>query len=108
MGKKGDEMKRDSVIAAEFLTENLTGIEGITTKKMFGGHGVFHDGKMFGIVDSKGQIFFKADESSQAVYEAQGSHKHSRMPYFSLPESILEDRDKLVEWAQRSIELSKG
>lgn len=108
MGKKGDEMKRDSVIAAEFLTENLMAIEGVTTKKMFGGHGVFHDGKMFGIVDSKGQIFFKADAVSQADYEALGGQRHSRMPYFSIPETILENSEKLVEWAQRSIELSKG
>ena len=54
MGVKGDKMKQDSVLATELLLEKLARINGISSKKMFGGHGIFHDGKMFGMVDSKG------------------------------------------------------
>ena len=36
---------------------------------MFGGHSVFHEAKMFGIVDSKGNYFFKVDETNKADFE---------------------------------------
>jgi len=54
MGVKGDKTSQDSVLAAELLVEKLISIGSITSKKMFGGHGIFHEGKMFAIVDSKG------------------------------------------------------
>jgi DNA transformation protein len=74
---------------------------------MFGGHGIFHDGKMFGIIDSKGKAFMKADDSFKKEFMSKGSEQHSRMPYFSIPASIYKANDELVVWARKSIELSK-
>lgn len=107
MGTKGDKNTEDSNIAAELLSTKLQPIGGITTKKMFGGHGVFHEGKMFGIVDSKGRAFLKADDSNKADFENSGSERHSRMPYFSIPEKVLDDVDELIRWANDSINISK-
>ena len=107
MGKKGDKLSNESTIVAEQLLERLESIGGVTTKKMFGGHGIFHDAKMFGLIDSRGQTFFKAADDLKTAYEEMGSEKHSRMPYFSVPDDILGDPDKLKEWANKSIELSK-
>lgn len=64
MGEKGSKLSRDSTLMAELLRDKLEPIGGITIKKMFGGHGVFHEGKMFGIVDYKGQCYFKANETN--------------------------------------------
>ena len=89
MGIKGDKLKQESMIAAEQLVEKLAGIEGISRKRMFGGHGIFCDGEMFGIVDSKGQCFLKADDALKATFEEKGALKHGRMPYYSIPEDIL-------------------
>ena len=61
MGIKGDKLIQDSVTAAELLVSKLDSIGGISTKRMFGGIGIFHEGKMFCIVDSKGQCFLKVD-----------------------------------------------
>ena len=107
MGKKGDKLSNASTIVAEQIVERLAAIGGVTTKKMFGGHGIFHDSKMFGLIDSRGQTFFKATEDLKAAYEDMGSEQHSRMPYFSVPDSILDDQDELTSWANKSIEISK-
>ena len=61
MGKKGDKMTEKSVAALEYFIGQISDIQNLTTKRMFGGHGVFHDSKMFGMVNSKGEIFLKAD-----------------------------------------------
>lgn len=107
MGKKGDKLSQESVISAEVLVAQIEPIEGITSKKMFGGHGIFHDGKMFGIIDSKGKAFFKIDDTTKGQYEEKGAAKHSRMPYYSIPQEILDNQTMLMEWAQTAIQISK-
>ncbi|WP_273568711.1 TfoX/Sxy family protein [Maribacter halichondriae] len=96
-------MTNDSVLMVELLLEKLERIGSISTKKMFGGHGVFHNGKIFGMVDSKGQAFLKASENNKAEFEQNGSQKHGKMPYYSIPEDILADSEKLLDWAEKSI-----
>ena len=103
MGEKGSKMTHDSVLMAELLKDKLEPIGGITTKKMFGGHGVFHDGKMFGIIDSKGHCYFRANKINEVDFEAHGSERHGRMPYFSIPEEVLNDSEKLLAWAKKAL-----
>ena len=107
MGKKGDKLTNDSVTSAEAMVEKLKSIKGISSKKMFGGHGIFHEGKMFGIVNSKGEWYLKADESSVPDFEEKGAHKHGRMPYYSIPEAVINDDKILKTWAKKSIAISK-
>jgi DNA transformation protein len=107
MGEKGKKLSQESVLTTELLLEKISQIGGITSKKMFGGHGIFHEGKMFGIVDAKGQSYLKADDSNKPDFEAFGSHKHSRMPYLSIPEKIFNDPEILVAWAKKSIDIPK-
>lgn len=107
MGVKGDKQNQDSILCAELLTEKLKPITGISTKKMFGGHGIFHEGKMFGIVDSKGNSFFKVNAANKPDYEKNGAVQHSRMPYFSIPNQIFNNQEDLITWAKKSIEASK-
>ncbi len=57
MGIKGDKQTNDSQLETNKLLEKLHEINGIPNKRMFGGYGTFHNGKMFGMVDSKGTIF---------------------------------------------------
>ncbi len=107
MGIKGDQLSNEASISAELFSEKLNEISGITSKKMFGGFGIFHEGKMFALVNSKGETYLKADESISQKFEAIGAHQHGRMPYFSIPEDIFSDQEKLVQWAKESIEISK-
>ena len=68
---KGDKMRYASIEANELLLERLAALD-LTSKKMFGGHGVFYDGKMIGLIDSKGKAFLKADDSTVQNYLDEG------------------------------------
>ena len=107
MGVKGDKATADGTLAAELIVQKLSAIGGITSKKMFGGNGLFHEGKMFGIVDAKGGYFLKANESILSHFVNKGAEKHGKMPYYSIPAEIFENSDQLLAWAKKSIEISK-
>lgn len=107
MGIKGDKITNKSGQNVELFLEKTASIDGITSKKMFGGYGIFHQGKMFAIVDSKGNLFLKADGQLKEELLTGGGEQHSRMPYYSIPEARLEDFDKFLQWVHSSIEISK-
>lgn len=107
MGIKGEKNTADSVQASSALVKQLAKLGDVSAKKMFGGHGIFHEGKMFGIVDSKGKPFFKVDDSTRAGYEKLGAEKHGKMPYYAVPAPILNDDAMFLEWAQQAITVSK-
>ena len=96
MGEKGETLTSDSSKSAEDLQNRLAKLGDIRIKKMFGGHGIFEQNKMFALIDSKGHAFFKADDTNQSRFEEAGSEKHARMPYYRVPEEVLGD-DQLLE-----------
>lgn len=107
MGKKGAKMTNASTQAAEDLQGRLGALGDVTTKKMFGGYGVFESGKMFALVDSGGTVFFKAGDTNRERFETAGSQKHARMPYFKVPDPVLNNDSDLLEWAQASIVVAR-
>jgi DNA transformation protein and related proteins len=103
MNNTMDNNNRDKSLTANLMVEKLSSIEGITSKSMFGGYGIFKDGNMFGIIDKAGQPYLKSNEVIITDFEKEGSVKHSRMPYYSIPDHIFNDYDKLLNWAEKSI-----
>ena len=61
---------------------------------------------MFALVDSRGQFFLKVDDSNRKDFEDVEALQHGRMPYFSVPEEVQEDR-KLRAWSLKATRLSK-
>jgi len=108
MGVKGDKMSPSSVIKAEELMEKLASIEGLHSKKMFGGHGLFHEHKMFGLIDSKGIAFLKVEKGTEETYTTEGAHQHSRMPYYSITSDIYANQVRLLSWTEKAIKASKS
>lgn len=107
MGNKGDKNTGAAQKAASALVAELSSITGITSKNMFGGCGIFHESTMFGIIDSTGTPFLKINDDFKSDFEGRGAQKHSRMPYYSIPDEILDNNEMLINWAKRSIEISK-
>ena len=107
MGTKADKLTGVADKSAQELQDCLTPLGDIRIRKMFGGYGVFEEDTMFALVDSQGGIFFKADETNDQLFKAAGSQKHARMPYYQVPEDVLEDHKVLQGWAQTSITISK-
>lgn len=50
----------------------LAEISGISTKKMFGGFGLYKNGAIFGII-ADNEFYFKTDEAIQGEFEKYGS-----------------------------------
>ena len=97
----------------QFCLEQLSDIEDVMHKKMFGGVGFFKEGKMFaGIMG--GKLCLKVDATNQADFEAVGMTKFNPkkigkgLPYFEVPLEVLEDRDELKKWGMKSWEIAMG
>ena len=107
MGIKGDKSSGEADLVAKKLVELLQSIGDITSKKMFGGHGIFIDGVMFGMVDSKGVSYLKVNPGLREEFALDGSLPHAKMPYSSIPESVFVSEKLLKDWAMKSISLLK-
>jgi DNA transformation protein and related proteins len=107
MGTKGDKMTDSSIISAEKLQRDLADLGNIHIRKMFGGYGVFEEGAMFALVDSKGGVFFKVDDTNVTQFEEADADKHGRMPYYRVPDVVFDDQKTLQEWAQSSMMASR-
>ena len=89
-----------------FLVESLQLIGPVTAKRMFGGHGIFLEGLMFGLVASS-TLYFKVDDENIGAFkkEGMGPFTYSRkgkefaMPYYQAPDEAMEDGEELIKWA---------
>ena len=68
---------------------------------MFGGLGLYHDGTIFAVVSSEGQIYVKTTPDAAAALADEGATQFHNMPYWSLPDSVLDDPEMACDWARR-------
>lgn len=107
MGSKGAKFNEAVQQLADLTIERLAGLGDIEAKKMFGGMGLFGDGKMFGMFTSDGEIYFKVDDSLLESRLALGAEKHKKMPYATVPDEVQENNDLLRSWAAESMALAQ-
>lgn len=91
----------------------FAGVGPVTTRKMFGGLGIYSDGVIFAVVMSDGSLRLKgAGEMANILdaagwerwtYRREGSDKVTSMPYWAMPESLLDDPDRASDWARRAL-----
>jgi DNA transformation protein len=102
----------------EYVMHDVLGhINGITSKAMFGGYGIYLDGVIFGMITESDELRFKANAQTKEKYEALGGqqfiyHGHksktpTSMPYWQVPEAIMEDRERVEDWAREAATLAK-
>lgn len=92
----------------EFILEILRSWRPVTARRMFGGHGIYHEGVMFALV-ADGQLYLKVDDESRGdfvaaglgpfVYEAKG--RRVALSYHRAPETMLDEPELAREWADR-------
>lgn len=98
---------------ASYVVELLQPMGTIHAKGMFGGHGVFLDGLMFGLI-SDSTLYFKVDNQTEGHYTEKGLEpftyrkkgKVMKMAYYQAPEETLEDGEELVGWAKEAYEVA--
>jgi DNA transformation protein len=108
MGEKGAKEGQDAAAIVEQLLRDLTPLGEVSSRKMFGGYGIFEGSTMFALVNSQGELFLKADDSNRSRFEQNGTRQHGKMPYFLPPPEVLADEDALRDWAQVSIEVARA
>ncbi len=92
-----------------YLLELLEPFGNVSAKKMFGGHGIFKDGLMFGLVDDE-TLYLKADDGNRADFEARGlerfvyykKDKPTYMTYYEAPEEALDNSGDMLTWAEKA------
>lgn len=93
--------------------ELFDGVGPLTTRKMFGGLGIYSEGKIFAVLMSDGTLRLKGAGAMARVfddnawerwtYRREGSKKVSAMPYWTLPDALLDDPEAASEWARRAL-----
>jgi DNA transformation protein len=101
----------------EYILEQLQGLGRLTSRRMFGGAGLYSNEVFFGLI-YKDRLYFKTDDSTRPEYEARGSEgfrprpntARNKMTYYTVPPEVLEDSDELVTWARKAVAaaLAKG
>lgn len=101
-------------ISDEFLFYVLDQLSelGVTYRKMFGGAGLYCQGKVFGLI-ADDVVYLKVDDSNRKIYIDAGSiqfkplaHRQQLMPYFEIPPGVLEDPAEFCEWAVCSLKIA--
>lgn len=97
----------------ERIAELFEGLGPVSVRRLFGGKGIYRDGVIFAIV-LDGELLLKGDDRIAADYEAAGckqwtytGSRHGKqvaMPYWSVPESALDDPDEMTMWARKAYE----
>ena len=108
MGRKGEQRTSAARDTAEQTAERLYPVGSVTTKGMFGGYGLFLDGTMFGLVNSKGVLHLRVDDTTRPRFEAAGGVAHGRMPYVSVPDDVLASDERLTDWANDAVAVAQA
>jgi DNA transformation protein len=101
MNKKDESFK-------DFVLDQLQELDDVEARRMFGGFGLYRDETFFGILH-KGKLYFKIDESTVGAYRRRKmkpfrpNPKQTLKSYYQVPVDIIEDGDRLCEWAVKAI-----
>ena len=95
----------------DYLHDLFSAFAPVTTRAMFGGHGVYRDGVILAIVIDE-TLYLKVDDATRAAFEAEGSApfvyeakgRSVPMSYWSTPEAALDSPQDFRPWAQRAWE----
>ncbi|HIA92135.1 TPA: TfoX family protein [Candidatus Saccharibacteria bacterium] len=98
----------------DYLVDEVFALLGdsLSVKRMFGGFGLYLDGRIFAVVLSDGQLALKVGDNNrqdfidtgckQWVYEGHKNKKPTTMPYWYAPALLFDDQLVAAEWARKS------
>ena len=99
-------------VSASYLTfvlEQLAGLSRVTSRRMFGGVGLYSDTTFFAVIDND-TLFFKLNGETRPRYKKRRMPPFAPMPgqspmrgYYQVPPAVLEDSDALTTWAREAV-----
>ena len=92
----------------DFVLDQLHELDDVEARRMFGGYGLYQDETFFGIIH-KGRLYFKIDASTIGEYRKRKmkpfrpNGKKTLKSYYQVPVEIMEDANRLSEWAKKAV-----
>ncbi len=109
----GDLIMPISRAFTDFVVEQLEGCGVISTKRMFGGVGIYCGDTFFAIIDDD-VLYLKVDDVNRPQFERAGSSPfkpygddRESLQYYSVPVAVLEDAGELAKWGRTAIEAAE-
>jgi DNA transformation protein len=97
-----------------YVTDQLSCLGRVESKRMFGGVGIYFKDLFFAII-ADDILYFKVDDSNRPDYQAAGMEpfrpfedKSAAMSYYEVPIDVLENRDRLHDWAQKALTVARA
>jgi len=89
-----------------YVVELMQSVGPVYSKGMFGGHGIFLEGLMFGLV-ADNVLYLKTDKQTEEDFISKQLEQFSyakkdkifKMNYYQAPEEAMEDADEMNRWA---------
>ncbi len=96
-----------------YVLDQLAGLGAVSSRRMFGGAGLYCDEYFFGLI-ADDVLYLRVDDSNRKDYTARGmaqfkpyaDRPHLSMSYYEAPAEVLEDAQELVRWARRSVSVA--
>jgi DNA transformation protein len=95
-----------------YIIEQLAALPALSTRRMFGGLGLYSGDWFFGLIDDD-VLFFKVDDANREDYVSRGMKAFMPFPgqasmgYFQVPVDVIEEAEDLTRWARRSVEVAQ-
>jgi DNA transformation protein and related proteins len=95
----------------EFLSEQLSALGAVRTKRMFGGAGIYAGELMFGLIIEE-TLYLKADDLNRPRFEEAGMEpfrydtkngKQTVMSYWRCPDALYDEPDEMLDWARTAV-----
>ena len=98
---------------AQYITDCLIPFGKVTSRKMFGGYGVYLDGTIVGLI-ADDVFYLKANKKTESEFEKIGSKpfeysrdgKKYNMSYWHVSEDMLESPDELKFYVELAYQAS--
>ncbi|HEY7218258.1 MAG TPA: TfoX/Sxy family protein [Candidatus Binatia bacterium] len=96
----------------DFVLDQLRELDELEARRMFSGYGLYYDETFFGIIH-KDRVYFKIDDSTVGEYRKRKmkpfrpNARQTLKSYYQVPLEILEDAERLGEWAEQAISCQK-
>ena len=106
-------MKKDTSFVEYIMYDVLGHIEGLTSRGMFSGYGIYLDGAIIALIID-GELYFKVNTALKNKYIKKGyktfqydrNGKTVELNYVNVTAKDLEDKDEMSRRAEESYELS--
>jgi DNA transformation protein len=93
-----------------YVLEQMAGLGKVSTRRMFGGVGLYSGELFFGLIDDD-TLYFKTDATNSADYESRNMPRfmppadrpRSPMGYHQVPAEVIEETGELAAWARKSV-----